>query len=75
MTALQFDGLACRFTSGAVDSWWNVYAGNDLVQKLGGRVPLFGGRTNPNATNIQVNTGRNPIGAHGALHNDWLTQM
>ncbi len=61
--------------SGGVDTWYNVYAGNDLVQKLGGRVPLFGGRKNSNANNFQVHTGKNPIAAHGALHNDWLTRM
>jgi hypothetical protein len=61
--------------SGGVDAWWNVYAGNDLAQKLGGRIPFFGGRTNSNAVNIQVNTGKNFLQAHGALHNDWLTRM
>jgi hypothetical protein len=60
---------------GGVDTWYNIYAGNDLVQKLGGRIPLFGGRTNSNANNFQVHTGKNPIAAHGALHNDRLTRM
>lgn len=64
-----------RYTNGVVDSWWNVYAPNDLIQKLGGRIPFFGGRTNPNATNISVNTGKSPIGAHGALHNDWFSRF
>jgi hypothetical protein len=63
------------YTSGVVDSWWNVYAPNDIWQKLGGRVPFFGGRTNPAATNIRVNTGKGPFAAHGALYNDWLTRM
>jgi len=63
-----------RYTGG-VEVWWNVYAPNDLIQKLGGRIPLFGGRTNPNAFNIRVNTGRGLFGAHGALHSDWATRM
>lgn len=64
-----------RFTSGSVDNWWNVFSPNDLVQRLGGRIPFFGGRTNPAAMNISINTGKGPIGTHGALHNDYLTRL
>ena len=64
-----------RFTPGSVDAWWNVYNPHDLVQRLGGRIPFFGGRTNPAATNIRVNSGRGPIGNHSALHNDYLTRL
>jgi RHS repeat-associated protein len=64
-----------RFTSGSVDNWWNVSAPNDLVQPLGGRIPFFGGRTNRSAMNIFINTGKGPIGAHGTLHNDYLTRL
>jgi hypothetical protein len=44
------------FTHGTVDNWWNVYARDDLIQRLGGRIPFFGGRTNPAARNFSVDT-------------------
>ena len=64
-----------RFTSGSVDNWWNVFARNDLIQRIGGRIPFFGGRTNPGARNIMVETAKGPIGAHSALHNDPVTRL
>lgn len=59
-----------RFTPGSVRHWFNIYAPNDFVQRLGGLPPLFGGRTNSAAMNLSVNTGHNFWGAHGALHSD-----
>jgi len=56
--------------TGGVGDWFNIYATNDLIQKLGGSPPGFGGRTNPNAYNIPVDAGSNPKRAHGNLHTD-----
>ena len=56
------------YTIGGVDAWWNVYSHIDLIQRLGGRVPFFGGRTNAAARNIAINAGWNPITAHSRLH-------
>lgn len=64
-----------RFTEGSVDNWWNVYAPNDLIQRLGGRIPFFGGRTNPAARNLSINTGKGPFASHSSLHNDYLTRL
>jgi RHS repeat-associated protein len=64
-----------RFTRGSVGAWWNIYSPHDLTQRLGGRIPFFGGRTNPSATNIRANPGKSPFGNHSALHNDYLTRL
>ena len=58
-----------------IGNWFNIYAPNDLWQKLGGRIPFFGGRTNSNATNFSVRTLHGMFGAHSALHNDWITRL
>ena len=58
----------------AVGKWFNISAPNDIVQRLGGRIPLFGGRWNPNALNFAVNTHHGMFGAHSALHNDAATR-
>jgi len=62
------------YPEGSVGSWYNVYSSEDWVQKLGGDIPGFGGRTNPAAINIPVHTGQGPFGSHSALHNDQNTR-
>ena len=64
-----------RFIPGVVGKWWNVFDSGDLVQRLGGRIPFFGGRTNPAATNLRLHSGKGPRGSHSALHTDYLTRM
>lgn len=57
-----------------IDYVFNIYAGNDLVQKLGGIIPFFGGRINPATPyNLKVTPRGNFLTEHGMLHNDKAT--
>jgi RHS repeat-associated protein len=56
------------YDTSIINNWFNVYTPNDIIQKLGGRIPGFGGRTNPNATNIRVLSHTNFLAAHSSLH-------